>query len=165
MGFTKMKRKSVLLMVAGALGILLLSLAMNQGPMNDAPAQQAKAMVAHAVEHVDEHGIASLIRKVNAGDIEFHDGELYVFVMDRTGTVAAHPIDSNLVGRTAEQVKDPHGNTFIMAMVEAATSDPDGSWVDYHWTHPVSGKTSEKSSWLVMKDGHIIGSGVYPKPK
>ena len=186
-----MKRNLILLIAAGAVGVILLFLALNQWGMKDStpeeklevapspspalnqeamrdytPEQalaQAQAMVARAVEYMDEHGIASLIEKVNADSSEFHDGEFYVFVMANTGSIVAHPIDPNLVGMPVKQVKDPDGKPFLRRLVKAATRNPDGSWVDYRWVNPVTDEAADKSSWLVMKSGHIIGSGVYSK--
>ena len=160
-----MSRNLILLIVAGALGVILLVFAMNRlflSPGHEsAGAEQAMAMVSRAVEHMNKHGAAALIEKVNAGAPEFHEGELYVFVMDEAGTIMAHPIDSGLVGKGDQTVRDGDGNVFLARMAAAAADNPDGSWFDYRWPHPVTGTVSEKSSWIVMRDGHVIGVGIY----
>ena len=171
-----MNRNLILLLAAGALGIILLSLAMKPGsftgmtpPMppdtqnqaESADATAAKAMVARAVEYVDEHGTAALIEKVNAAAPEFHYGEHYVFVMDNTATIVAHPINPAWIGVDDETGRDADGNPFFAQMVAAAAENPDGTWFDYRWPNPVTGEVATKSSWVVMRDDHLIGVGIY----
>ena len=173
-----MNRNLILLIAAGALGIILLSLNMNQNSFlgttppppadaeshaNTPDAEQAKAMVARAMEFVDEHGILVLIEKVNAAAPEFHEGEFYVFILDRTGTIVAHPIDSSWVGVDDETGRDADGNVFLARMAAAAANSPDGSWFDYRWPHPVTGEVFTKSSWIVMREDHVVGVGIYLK--
>ena len=171
-----MNRNLILLLAAGALGIILLSLAMNQGsflgmtpstPANtqsqddSADAQQAKAMVARALEYMDKHGTAALLEKVNAADPEFHQGQFYVFVLDNAGTIVAHPIDPSWVGVTDETGRDADGNVFLARMAAAAAENPDGSWFDYRWPHPITKEVGTKSSWITMRDNHVVGVGIY----
>lgn len=171
-----MNRNLILLLAAGALGIILLSLAMKPGsfpgmtpPMppdtqnqaESADAKAAKAMVARAVEYMDEHGTAALIERVNAAAPEFHYGEHYVFIMDNTATIVAHPINPAWVGVDDETGRDADGNRFFAQMVAAAAENPDGTWFNYRWPNPVTGKVATKSSWVVMRDDHLIGVGIY----
>ena len=171
-----MNRNLILLLAAGALGIILLSLAMNQGsflgmtpptPANtqsqadSADAEQAKAMVAQTLEYMDKHGTAALLEKVNAADPEFHQGEFYVFVLNNAGTIVAHPIDPSWVGITDETGRDADGNVFLARMAAAAAENPDGSWFDYRWPHPITKEVGTKSSWITMRDDHVIGVGIY----
>ena len=173
-----MDRNLILLIAAGALGIILLSLAMNQGlfpgtappapadaeSQTDNPdAEQAKAMVARALEYMDEHGTPSLIEKVNADAPEFHEGEFYVFVLDSAGTIVAHPIDPQWVGMDDQTGRDADGNAFLARMATAAADSPDGSWFNYRWPNPVTKEVSNKSSWIVMRDSHVVGVGIYPE--
>jgi signal transduction histidine kinase len=160
-----MKRSLALLITVGVLGTALMSCSSEQKGAKIATPEGAQAMVAHAVEHTGKHGIDSLIEKVNAGSPEFHDGELYVFVIKKPGRIVAHPVDPSLVGKTAKEIRNPKGKPFIRRLVKQANRNPDGVWVKYHWVHPVTGEAADKSSWLVLKDGHVIGSGVYPKPE
>lgn len=177
-----MNRNLILLIAAGALGIILLSLAMNQGSFpgmappppaegegagagshaNNPDAEQAKAMVARALEYLEEHGTSALIEKVNnAAAPEFREGGFYVFVLDNAGTIVGHPIDSSWVGVGDETGRDADGNVFLGRMAAAAADNPDGSWFDYRWPHPVTGEVSTKSSWVVMRDDHVVGVGIY----
>ena len=173
-----MNRNLILLIAAGALGVVLLSLAMNQNLFQEtappAPAdverhadnpdaEKAKAMVAQALAYMETHGAAALIEKVNADAPEFHQDEFYVFVLDSAGTIMAHPIDPSLVGVDDQAGKDADGNTFLARMAAAAADSPDGNWFDYRWPNPVTEEVSTKSSWIVMRDDHVVGVGIHPK--
>ena len=171
-----MNRNLILLIAAGALGIILLSLAMKPGsfpemapsaPLNtqnqaeSADETAAKSMVAQALEYVDQHGMAALIEKVNAASPEFHQGQFYVFVLDNAGTIVAHPIDPSWVGVTDEIGRDADGNVFLARIAAAAAENPDGSWFDYRWPHPITKEVGTKSSWITMRDDHVVGVGIY----
>ncbi|MCY4610323.1 MAG: cache domain-containing protein [Gammaproteobacteria bacterium] len=171
-----MNRNLILLIAAGALGIILLSLATKQGSFlgmtppapadteshaESPDAEQAKAMVAQALEYTDQHGISALIETVNAAAPEFHQGEFYVFVLDNAGTIVAHPIDPSWVGVDDQTGTDADGNAFLARMAAAAAGNPDGSWFDYRWPNPVTGEVATKSSWIVMRDDHVVGVGIY----
>lgn len=171
-----MNRNLILLLAAGALGIILLSFAMKQGSflgmtppvpadtesqVESPDAEQAKAMVAQALEYMDQHGTSALIEKVNAAAHEFHRGEFYVFVLDNAGTIVAHPINPGLIGVDDETGTDADGNAFLARMAAAAANNPDGSWFDYRWLNPVTGEASNKSSWITMRDDHVVGVGIY----
>ena len=171
-----MNRNLILLIATGALGIILLSLAMNQGSVprvappvpadaeshaNNPDAKLVKAMVARALEYMDEHGTPALIEKVNAAVPEFYQGEHYVFILDHTAAVVAHPIYPIWIGVSGETGRDIGGTAFITRMATAAAENPDGTWFNYRWSNPVTGKISTKSSWVVMRDNHIIGAGIY----
>ena len=175
-----MNRNLILLIAAGALGIILVSLAMNQvSLLGTAPpdsdgseshtegpdAEQAKAMVARALEYMGLHGASALIEKVNADAPVFHQGEFYVFVLDRAGTIMAHPINPGWIGVDDQTGRDADGNAFLARMAAAAAGNPGGSWFDYRWPNPVTGEISTKSSWIVMQDDYIVGVGIYPKEK
>ncbi len=174
-----MKRDLILPAAIGALGIVFAPLTMNQvsfpgatlstaiasghAHVDHPDAARAQAMVNQALKHLDERGASSLIEKVNAAGPEFHQGEIYVFVLSRDGTIVAHPIDPSLVGKGPQEHTDSAGNAFLVEMAATAASHPDGTWVDYRWWNPVTEKEEPKSSWVMMRDGHIVGAGVYRK--
>ncbi len=171
-----MNRNIILLIAAGTLGVILVSFAMKQGSfLGMAPpvpadtenhaenpdAAQAKAMIAQALEYTDQHGISALIEKVNAAAPEFHYGEHYVFILDNTATIVAHPINPAWIGVGDDTGRDADGNPFFAQMVAAAVENPDGTWFNYRWPNPVTGEVATKSSWVVMRDDHLIGVGIY----
>lgn len=159
-----MNRNLVLLFIAAAIGTVILYFAFSgQGLWKDPVAEQAETVVDRALAYMDEHGAAALIEKVNADTAEFREGEAYVFVLDEAGILLAHPTNSDQVGMTAFQSQGPDGDNFAATLVKSATDYPEGSTVHYRRTDPNTGEASEKSVWLVMRDGHIVGGNILSK--
>jgi cytochrome c len=120
-------------------------------------ADEAKAMVAKAIEAFDKDGTASFVA-FTAPDKTYVDRDLYVFVFDKEKLVA-HGFDAKLVGTKADTLADVNGKKFGVEFLEKAT--PDGAWVDYVWRDPISGKDVAKSSWVVAHQGYVFGTGIY----
>ena len=122
-------------------------------------AEEAQAMVANAIAYYDERGAEAALAKFNVVPApEFMERDLYIFVW-RGDAVVAHAVDSSLLGRSASSFTDVDGKEFGAEMVEAASAD--GAWVDYKWKNPATGEIEQKSSWVVLHDGHIFGVGIY----
>ncbi|MEX0697815.1 MAG: cache domain-containing protein [Dongiaceae bacterium] len=119
---------------------------------------EAKAMVAKAIALYRDVG-AEAFHAINRPDGGFRDRDLYVFVFGPDNRLVAHGADVSLLGQDAVALKDMDGRPFGRAMVETATAD--GTWVDYKWLNPETGKTAAKSSWVVQADGYIFGCGIY----
>ena len=121
-------------------------------------ADEAKEMVAKAIALYRDVG-AEAFHAINKPDGGFRDRDLYVFVFGPDNRLVAHGADVSLLGQDAMALKDVDGRPFGRAMVETATAE--GTWVDYKWRNPETGKTEAKSSWVVKADGHIFGCGIY----
>ena len=119
--------------------------------------EEAKAMVAKAIAAFDTDGTASFAA-FTAPNKTFIDRDLYVFVFDKE-KIVAHGADAGLVGTNAGTLVDVHGKKFGVEFLEKAT--PEGAWVDYVWRDPVTGKDTEKSSWVVLHKDYIFGTGIY----
>ena len=51
----------------------------------------------------------------------FGDRDLYVFVIDRAGTMAAHALFPEAVGQSAINARDPEGKFYVREMLERAS--------------------------------------------
>lgn len=120
-------------------------------------AEEAKAMVAKAIAALDKDGTASFVI-FTVPNKAFIDRDLYVFVFDKE-KIVAHGFDAGLVGRNADALVDVNGKKFAVEFLEKAT--PEGAWVDYVWRDPVTGTNVAKSSWVVLHEGYIFGTGIY----
>lgn len=125
-------------------------------PAKSAP-ERAKAMVAAAAASAEEHGIEHLIQHIQ----DFRDGDLYVFVLDADGVVAAHPVSQKLVGMPLNELLDPDGRQLNAPMLKVAASNPQGGWVDYRWTKPGTQEAVTKFSYVVRRGEHTIGAGIH----
>jgi signal transduction histidine kinase len=123
-------------------------------------AEEAKALVARAIESYKAEGKA-VFTKITAPSTEFRDRDLYVFVIGPDHKVVAHGLDAKRVGRDVTKFVDPDGKAYGKEFITKASES--GSWVDYKFRDPLTDKVLRKSSWIVLHDGYIFGSGIYKK--
>ncbi len=121
-------------------------------------AGEAQALVARAIEAYDANGVASFA-DMTAPNTGFVDRDLYVFVFDPNHRLVAHGANAELIGDDATVLVDANGVPFGNTMI--VTADEDGEWVDYTWIDPLTGNEVPKSSFVVLHDGYIFGSGIY----
>lgn len=146
------------------LGLLALALAVSATPSiaqdERGSAREAQAMVARAIALYDELGMAKSLRRITLGpEPEFRDRDLYLFVIDLTGTNAASAMNPRAVGTNAFWARDADGKLFVQEMI--ARASPQGVWVDYRIPDPLTGAVAPKSSWIVLHDNLLFGCGIY----
>jgi cytochrome c len=124
--------------------------------------QEAQAIVEKAVVFAETNGKDKLISEVSKKGGPFHDGELYVFVFDESGTLLANPAAPDLVGKNDVEKPDADGKLFRKDILSVAKQKGSG-WVDYKWKNPSSGKVEPKVSYVKKQGDVIIGAGVYNK--
>ena len=125
-------------------------------------AEEAKALVAKAIALYDREGPEKAFAAIQDPKQAFVDRDLYVFVFGRERKIVAHGGNSALVGTAAESLVDEDGVHFGNKFMDETTAT--GTWIDYKWRDPASGKVLPKSSWVVRHDGYIFGAGIY-KPQ
>jgi cytochrome c len=154
-----MIRSVAALALALVLGLLtpILSTAADRGT-----AAEAKALVAKAIALYDRQGREKAFAAIQDPKGGFVDRDLYVFVFGPKRTIVAHGGDPALVGTDADSLVGGGGVHFGTKFMDESTAT--GSWIDYKWKDPASGKVLPKSSWVVRHDGYIFGAGIY-KPK
>lgn len=86
------------------------------------------------------------------------DGGLYVFLMDRRGTLLLHP-DKRIEGRNVAATTDAHGTRFIQAIIQACTAHPDGVWTSYAWPQGDSQHLATKHTYSRLAGGVIASAG------
>jgi signal transduction histidine kinase len=124
--------------------------------------EDAQAIVEKAVAFAEANGKDKLLAEVGKKGGPFHQGELYVFVFDETGTLLANPAAPDLVGKNDVAKPDADGKLFRKDILEVAKAKGSG-WVDYKWKNPESGKVEPKVSYVKKQGDIIIGAGVYSK--
>jgi signal transduction histidine kinase len=104
--------------------------------------------------------MARALRRITLDPVPgFRDRDLYVFVLDRTGTNAASAANPRAVGTNAYWARDASGKLFVQEFL--ARASPRGTWVDYRIPDPLTGAVMAKSSWIVLHDNLIFGCGIY----
>jgi signal transduction histidine kinase len=151
-----MLRKFIGLFVAAVAlaGINTAALAANGTP------DEAKAMVEKVIKLIETEGKDKAIAKVNAPDGGFLDRDLYVVLVDPTGTVVGHAQNKAMIGKPMINVKDAAGKPFVKELMDLANTKGTG-WVDYQWPNPQTKKVEQKSSYFKKVGDLVVLVGVY----
>jgi cytochrome c len=121
---------------------------------------EAKAMVEEAAAFVSEHGREKGLAELNKPDGQFVKGDLYVFVFDLNGVMAAQPKNPKAVGENLIDKPDSKGKLFRKEIIDKAKTEGSG-WVDYFYLNPQTGKEEEKTTYLKKVGDLVICCGVY----
>jgi len=100
-----------------------------------------------------EKAFAEFMREGGA----FHDRELFVVVMDPTGTVLAHGARAKYVGLNMAELTDVRGVRFVERMLAM----PEDGFIDYAWQNPLTNRVEQKRSWVVHRPGFVAFVGAY----
>ena len=128
---------------------------------------EAEALVQKAVSYVKTNGVDKAIAAFNNKEGEFVQGDLYVFmfrVSDKEGArivTLAHSANPGLIGKDLYNLKDPNGTQFMAVMAQKAMKEG-GGWTDYKWSHPLTKKIGDKSSFALAAGPDVfVGCGIY----
>lgn len=122
----------------------------------------AEGIVEKAAAFAAKNGNDKLIAEVNKKDGPFNQGDLYVFVYDKTGTLLANPVTPALIGKNQVSEPDADGKLFRKEIIEVANTKGTG-WVNYKYKNPASGALEPKVSYVKKQGDLIIIAGVYVK--
>jgi len=126
----------------------------------------AKALVLQAVDFLGKNGREKFIAEVAGPKGQFHfqagqKKDLYIFVYDEKGTVVAHGVRLELMGKNRWESKDPDGKPWIQDWTRLVHEKGSG-WIEYKELNPAAGnKVMGKASFVELKDGLIVGCGIY----
>ena len=102
-----------------------------------------------AADYLKNEGAETAFAAFNAGG-EWLDGDLYVFVVDDSGTWVAS-------GARPELVRTKDDRPFIKDIVAVE----DEGWVNYKFVSPADGEEHDKSSYIVRVGKNLVGAGAY----
>lgn len=123
---------------------------------------EAKKMVEEAIKHVAAVGQEKAFADFSSADAKWHNKDVYLFCYKFDGTNTCHGANKALIGKNLIDLKTADGQPLIRNLIDIAQNKGTG-WIDYKWTHPVSKKIEDKSSWVarVPKTEQLIGAGIY----
>lgn len=123
---------------------------------------EAVAMAHSAKQFYVDNGFDALIQAVHdKTNSDFHDRDLYVFVVRFDNVVIANGGNPKLAGRDVSGIRDHNGFDFSGAMIDLARTEGQG-WVDYIWPHPLTKKVAQKSGYVLkIRDDMYVGVGIY----
>ena len=124
---------------------------------------EAKAMVDAALAHIKQAGPEQAFKDFgDKANTTWHKKDLYVFVIRMDGVTLAHGANEKLVGKEQVNLKDPNGKAFVQEMM-ATAKKPEGGWVEYDWSNPVTKKIEGKASFVRPEPSinGFAGVGIY----
>ena len=142
---------------------LCLALASSSALAFEPTEKDAIAMAERGAAVIKAKGKAEMMKKINAKDPDFVQGELYVDMRDiKTGIVLAHPYNPSIVGKDLTDVPDANGKKYRREIIELAAAKGKG-WVDYQYKNPTTGKIEPKTTYILLVDDVVLEAGIYKK--
>lgn len=142
--------------IAAVMALLLGFTNSAMASVNASP-DEAKSLALKAASFLKQQGEETAFEAFMTPGGEWHDRDLYVFVIKDDGTMLAHGAKKTLVGRNLIGLKDVDGKAFVVEEV----SVQDEAWVDYKWQNPKSNAIEKKTSYIIRVGGMIVGVGAY----
>ena len=121
---------------------------------------KARHFVEEAVAFYKRMPKAIALAEFSSPQGRFVKGDQYVYVLDSTGVMIAHPVNESFVGQDFYYVTDFDGKSFIKDIVDTANAEGSG-WVEYKWLDYITKTERPKIVYFEKTHGVIICSGVY----
>ena len=125
--------------------------------------EDAKGLLAKAVDYMEKEGLAKAFCAFNDPAGSFRVGPLYVFVINMDGVYFAHSAAPTLIGTSLRDLRDASGQPFGKNIMEVITTHGEGT-VDYMWLNYSSNKVEKKHSFVKkVGDLFVLGVGYYTR--
>lgn len=125
-------------------------------------ANEAVAHVKKAAAYIKANGEKKAFAEFSYPSTTFVDRDLYIVVLDLSGTMMAHGVNPKLIGKNLMELKDTDGKYFVKEQMEVAKTKGSG-WVDFKWPNPVSKAIEQKSLYVERVGDLVVGCGIYKK--
>jgi len=143
--------------------ILLTAFSPAHGATSRGTPDEAKTLLAKAVEHFQSAGRATALADFTAGKAPYRDRDLYVVCVDNkpNHAAAANGGFPRLVGTSADVIHTADGRPVGKALWDAAAKSPTGS-LRYEWLNPSTYKVEWKVTFYQkVADDLLCGVGAY----
>ncbi len=128
--------------------------------LRQASADEAHDLVQSAVAHIAEVGREAAFADFHAEGSRFIDRDLYIFVMDRNGTISVFGSKPVLVGQPSSAIPGLEAVSFLEKAWAAA--DAGGGWIQYDVVSPGTKQVTPKESFILpLGQNEFIGCGAY----
>lgn len=138
-----------------------LSLSVENFILQQGTANEASRMVTEAVALAARSSQQQFMQTITHQPNAFHDRDMYVFVLDASGTYLAFGGNAAKVGTRVQDIPGTDGARLMHAIVSQADLRP--GWVDYDIADVNSGKILAKMSYVQKLGNYYVGCGVYKK--
>ena len=123
--------------------------------------EEAIALVKRAVAEYKAKGKDATFAAISEPKGKYRDRELFVVVLNSTGTVLAHPVHKKMIGANLMQFRDPDGVYMVKDMMDKAKVEGTGWSVEYKFVNPDTQRTEPKLSYFEKHDDLLFFCGVY----
>ncbi|MCW5719070.1 MAG: cache domain-containing protein [Bauldia sp.] len=117
---------------------------------------EAQAMAEAAAAYLTANGPDVAYPAFNDAP-EWHDRDLYVFVIADGGINLSHGANHDLIGTDISGLVDRNGVYFVREFLAVETA----GWVGYVYTNPTTGLDEPKQSYVIRLGDLILGVGAY----
>lgn len=146
------------------LGLAALALAPGRADAGPGDRDAVVAMVDSAVAAIERYGFPEALRHTPSATWVRRDAGLYVFVLDRSGTLLLHA-DGRMQGRDVSGALDATGKPFIREILDAERPDPKhGIWTSYLWASHATGRIGTKHTYSRAVGDLIVAAGFLAEP-
>jgi len=121
---------------------------------------EVRNRVQEAIVFYETAGKEATLREIDKPDGQFvHNGH-YLFAVDMEGNMLAHPVAGKLAGRSAIDLRDCCGKSFIRKIVNVAKTRGYG-FTEYEWEVPGRDVNRLKTTFFERVDGIVLCCGFY----
>ena len=121
---------------------------------------EAKALLDKAVAYLDSNGVARAFCAFNDANGAFHNGPLYVFVINMDGVYFAHSAAPTLIGMSLRDTRDAAGQPVGKLVMEAVATEQTAP-VEYMWLNYQTNKVERKHTFLTRVEDFVLGVALH----
>ncbi len=136
-----------------------LSQAVSTFRLQQGTADEAMELVRKAVALCKNSAREAFLRRITDPSEPYHDRDMYVFVLDASGTYLAFGGNPAKVGTRVQDIPGVDGERLMHDIVAQADQGP--GWVEYAITNPLTGTVQTKMSFVTRIGDLYLGCGVY----
>ncbi len=136
-----------------------LSKAVSSFMLQQGTAEEAMQLVDRALAMRQQRGRDAFVREITTPANGFHDRDMYVFALDKSGVYRSFGGKPEKVGSRVQDIPGIDGQALLGAIVSQAEAG--AGWVEYDIGNPANGSIQAKMSYVVKVDDLYVGCGVY----
>ncbi len=123
-------------------------------------ADEARELVERAMQRIASVGLTAAMGEFRHRENGFVDRDMYVFIVDRSGTYRLHAAKPASEGKRVHDIPGIDGDRFVDDVFRQTQHRP--GWVEYNILNLETGQVQAKASYVArVDDQHALGCGVY----
>jgi cytochrome c len=128
--------------------------------MNTDARTEVRDLVQNAVALCEEAGKDAALAEIADKNGRFVRNGYYTYALDLSGTMLAHPVDTELTGRNLMELEDSSEKPFVQRIIDLARTKGYG-FIDYIWHLPFTKEELRKTVFLERVDELVLCCGFY----